>query len=204
MIPNKKIKLLDIWENKIFDEFSISEIMKLSKKKTKTWVFNSLKILEKNKLLISKKKSNMNLYSLNLDNPLLIQTLQYLESQKMLNFSELDLIIDAIKNIKITNYCLIIFGSYAKKEQSNKSDIDICFLTENENMSNKIKPYFNEVKLNHSIRIDEHYITFDEFIQMLLRNEENLGKQIAKNHKLFYNADIYYNLLKEANKHGYR
>jgi predicted nucleotidyltransferase len=204
MISNEKIKLLDIWENKIFDEFSISEIMNLSKKKTKTWVFNSLKLLEKNKLLLSKKKANINIYSLNLDNPLLIQTLQYLESQTMLNFSKLDLIIDIIKNVKAKSYCLIVFGSYAKKEQSAKSDIDICFLAENENISNKIKPYFNEVKLNHSISIDEHYITFDEFSQMLLRDEENLGKQIAKNHKIFYNADIYYNLLKEANKHGYR
>jgi hypothetical protein len=68
----------------------------------------------------------------------------------------------------------------------------------------KIKPYFNEVKLNYPVSIDEHYITFNDFIKMLLREEENLGKQIFRKQKLFYNADIYYQLIKWAHKNGFR
>ena len=68
----------------------------------------------------------------------------------------------------------------------------------------KIKPYVNELKLNFSLSIDEHYIAFDEFIKMVLHKEENLGKQIMRKHILFYNPDIYYQLLKEAHKHGFR
>lgn len=62
----------------------------------------------------------------------------------------------------------------------------------------------NEIKLNNIIEIDEHYITFDEFIKMLLRNEENLGKQIFKKNKIFFNSDIYYSLIKNAYKNGFR
>ncbi|MEK0336571.1 MAG: hypothetical protein QQN41_03950, partial [Nitrosopumilus sp.] len=83
-------------------------------------------------------------------------------------------------------------------------DIDICFLIENKQTEKRIKPYFNEVKLNHAANIDAHYIAFNDFVKMLLREEENLGKQIFRNHKIFFNADIYYQLIKRAHKNGFR
>jgi len=204
MISNKKIKLLEVWKNNIFAEFGISEIMRISKKRTKPWVFNALKQLTKNNLLISKRKGNLDIYSLNLNNPFLLQTLQYIEVQNSLDFSHLDIIAEAINKIPIKNYCLLVFGSYAENKQTRESDFDVCFLIENKQAEKKIKPYFNEVKLNYAINIDEHYITFNDFVKMLLREEENLGKQIFRKQKLFYNVDIYYQLIKEAYKNGFR
>ncbi|MCH8004458.1 MAG: nucleotidyltransferase domain-containing protein [Nanoarchaeota archaeon] len=204
MISNKKIKLLETWKTNPFAGYWIAEIMKISKKRTKPWVFNALKQLTKNKLLLSKRKGNLDIYSLNLDNPFLMQTLQYLEAQNSLDFPHLDIIAEAIKKIPIKTYCLLIFGSYAGNKQTKESDLDICFLIESKQVEKKIKPYFNEVKLNHAINIDEHYIAFNDFVKMLLREEENLGKQIFRKQKLFYNVDIYYQLIKEAHKNGFR
>lgn len=99
---------------------------------------------------------------------------------------------------------VIIFGSYATSKQTKSSDLDICILIENKEIEKKIKPYINEIKLNHTIKLDEHYITLKDFIKMLLREEENLAKQIFINHKLFYNSDIYYQTIKEAHKNGFR
>ncbi len=200
----QKIKLLESWNGKLFHELNISKIMEISKKKTKPWVFNSLKELVSKRLLISRKVGNLNLYKLNLDNPLLTKTLQYLEAQDLLMFEHLDLIIETINKIPTNSYCLAIFGSFAKFEQTKNSDLDICFLTENEKVEGIIKPFFNDIKLNYAINIDEHYITFKDFIKMLLNQEENLGKQIFFNHKLFHNPDIYYQLIKEAYKNGFR
>lgn len=204
MISNEKLKLLEAWKSNPFDELSISEIMKISKRKTKTWVFNSLKLLTKYKLLLLKRKANINIYNLNLNNPLLIQTLQHLEVQNTLNFPALSIITEIIDKISIKNCCILVFGSYAKNKQKPYSDIDICFLIENKEVEKTLQPYINEIKLNHIVNTDEHYITFEDFIKMLLRNEENLGKQIFRKHKLFFNADIYYQLIKEAYKHGFR
>lgn len=204
MIPNQKIKLLEAWKENIFDDLSISEIMKNTKKKTKPWVFNTLKLLTKKQFLIQRKKGNINLYSLNLNNPFLIQTLQYLETQSNLDFSQLKLVSELIHTIPLKNYCLLVFGSYAKNKQTKNSDLDLCFLIETNETEKRIKPYFNEVKLNYSLDIDEHYILFSDFIKMLTIKEENLGKQIFKKHKIFLNADIYYELIKEANQNGFR
>ena len=111
---------------------------------------------------------------------------------------------EIINNFPIKNYCLIVFGSFASGKPTKNSDLDICILIENKELEKKIKPYMNDIKLNHNIKIDENYITFEDFVKMLLITEENLAKQIYKNHILFYNEGIYYQILKEANKNGFR
>lgn len=204
MIQNEKLKLLNAWRINPFAEFSISEIMKILKKNTKTWIFNTLKELVKAKLLNSKRKGNLDIYNLNLSNPNVIQFLIYLETQDNVNFPQLELISEIIEKVPIKNYSLIVFGSYANNQQTKTSDIDIGLLIDNKETEKIIKPYLNEIKLNHPVKIDEHYITFEDFIKMLLREEENLGKQIFRKHKTFYNADIYYQLIREAYKNGFR
>src|SRR3989338_2649671 len=203
MISNKKIRLIEAWKTNPFAGFGIAEIMNLSGKKTKPWVFNALKQLTKNKLLLSKRKGNLDIYSLNMNNPFLLQTLQYLEAQNCLGFPHLDVVMETINNIPVKNHCLLVFGSYAENKQTKESDLDICFLIESRQTEKKIKPYFNDIKLSHKISIDEHYIIFADFAKMLVRGEENLAKQIFRKHILFYNADIYYQLIKEANRHRF-
>jgi len=204
MLTIEKIKLLNIWKDNIFEEFSISEVMSLSKKETKTWVFNTLKIFAKHNLINCRRKGNINLYILNISNPLVLHLLQFLEVQENLDFKEIKLISDIIENIPIKNCSILIFGSYANKKQSPNSDLDICFLVENRLIEKKLKSHINEIKLNYKIKIDDNYIIFKDFIRMLINKEENLGKQIFRKHKLFYNPDIYYELIKEAYKHGFR
>ena len=204
MIPNEKINLLRVWRNNLFAGLSISEIMQLSKKNTKTWVFNTLKLFVKKKILNSERKGNLDIYRLNINNPSAIQLLQYIESQENINFSRMKIISEIIEKSPLKFFSLIVFGSYAKKKSTKKSDLDIFLLIDNKDMEKKIKPYINDIKLNTPIKIDEHYITFNEFVEMLLRDEENLGKEIFRKHKLFYNSDIYYQLIKKAHKNGFR
>ena len=204
MISNGKIRLLELWRKNLFSELSMAEIMKEAKKKTKTWVFNTLKLLVKNEILISTRKANLNIYRLNLNNPLSLQLLQYLETQENLSSPELGIISEIIGKIPVKSCSIIVFGSYAEGKQTKNSDLDICILVEDKRVEKRIKAYVNDVKMDYPMRIDEHYITFDEFVKMLLRDEENLAKQIFIKHRLFYNAEIYYQVVKEAYKNGFR
>jgi len=204
MLSLKQLQLLEAWKKNPFTELSIAEIMKASEKKTKPWTFNTLKQLTTQSFLSSNRKGNVDLYQLNLHNPFLIQTLHYLEIQSNLSFPHLKIIEETINTIPSKIYCLLVFGSYAEGKQKKDSDLDICFLVEDKITEKRIKPYFNDIKLRFPVSIDEHYITFDEFIKMVLHKEENLGKQIMRKHILFYNPDIYYLLIKEAYAHGFR
>ena len=204
MISNEKIRLLEAWRINPFRELSIAEIMKEAKKETKTWIFNALKLLVNNNILKSIRKGNLDIYTLNLENPLSLQLLQYLETQDNLNFSQLKVISEIIEKSPVKNLSIVVFGSYAQNKQTKTSDLDIALLIENKEIEKKIKPYIKEIKLNHPVNIEEQYITFEDFIKMLLREEENLAKQIFIKRKLFYNSEIYYQLLKEAHKNGFR
>lgn len=204
MISNEKIRLLEVWRKNPFRELSIAEIMEELNKETKTWVFNALKLLVGNNILKSARKANLDIYTLNLENPLSLQFLQYLEAQNNLNFSQLKVISEIIEKIPIKNCSIAVFGSYAEDKQRKNSDLDICIFVENKESEKKIKPYVNEIKLNYPVKIDDHYVTFKDFVEMLLQEEENLAKQIFIKRRLFYNSEVYYQLLKEAKKNGFR
>jgi hypothetical protein len=67
-----------------------------------------------------------------------------------------------------------------------------------------IEAAINSAKLKSVVEIDAHVISKDEFFQMLVNDEENLGKQIAKKHLALVNHQIFYGLVNEGMKHGFR
>ena len=182
MISNETIKLIEIWRTKLFNEFTISEIMKILKKNTKTWVFNALKTLVKYKVLNSKRKGNLDIYTLNIDNPNAIQLLQYLETQENINFPQLDIISQIVKKIPIKNYSIIVFGSYASNKQTKTSDLDVFVLGKIEEIKDLEQLY--NIKIN-VIKIDK---------QKFNKND-NLIKEIIKNHIILKGSEEFINLI---------
>jgi predicted nucleotidyltransferase len=204
MPSREEIKVIDVFMCMPFSEMSISEIMKKSGKKSKTWVFKVLGSLEKEGALKMNRKGNVNLYRANLDSPAIIGKFLLIENLKLAGSGQQDIISRIVSSIPVKNYCLIIFGSYAEGKQKPGSDIDICFLSDSGEMEKKIRPYMNEIKLKSNARIDEHYITHQEFMEMLRRDEENLGKQIYKKHILAFNGAIFYEAIREAGRNGFQ
>lgn len=195
--------ILSNFKYRPFYEFGISEVMKLSEKKSKPWVFNALSKFEKGGLLLKETKGNMNLYRAAMDNPSLVSHFLFLESLKLQNMRNAGIVSKLLESIPAKDYCLVVFGSYADGTQKADSDMDLCFLAQSEESLKKLKPYVNDAKAKSPAGIHEQLVTFDEFVEMLLRKEENLGKQIYKNHILAYNGGIFYGLVKEAHKRGF-
>ncbi|MDY6789162.1 MAG: nucleotidyltransferase domain-containing protein [Candidatus Nanohaloarchaea archaeon] len=204
MITAERIKLLKAWQDNPFEELTTAEVMDRRGKNSKPWTYNALEKLVEKDLLEARKKGNMKLYSLKMENPFLVQALQYVESQESLDFPHIELFMDVVDKVPVKGYSLLVFGSYAVGEQKDGSDLDLCFLVRDEEDEKKIKPYFDEAVLDHAVGVDEHYITFEEFKQMLVRDEENLGKQIFRKNIKLYNPEIYYRLLKEAYNNGFQ
>jgi len=200
----EEFEILSVFKTMPFDDLSISEIMRQTGKKSKPWVFNTLSKLERGGLLKKNVKGNMNLYRASLENPALLGHFLFMETLKLADMPNLEVIARIIQITRLKNYCLLVFGSYAEGEQKADSDMDICFLMESGNAAKEIRPYVNEVVIKSKIEIHDHMITFGEFVEMLLRPEENLGKQIFKKHVLAFNGDIFYGLVKEAYNRGFR
>lgn len=84
-----------------------------------------------------------------------------------------------------TEDIVVLFGSYAKKTQTDKSDID--FLIINNNGKKTIS--FSKYELLFKIKINPIFITKKEFKLMLKDKQENVGKQALYNHIILNNPE---------------
>jgi len=102
---------------------------------------------------------------------------------------------------ELTDDVLMVIGSYAKKKQNKHSDVDMIVITP--------EKAFDKQKLIENLTLTLfppiHPVVFTrkDFIDMLLSTEENLGKEAFRNHLLYRNQKVYYELVKEAIKHGF-
>jgi predicted nucleotidyltransferase len=84
-----------------------------------------------------------------------------------------------------TKDIVILFGSYAKKSQTDKSDIDLMII----NNDGKKSISFSKYELLFKVKINPVFITKKEFKMMLKDKEENVGKQALYNHVILNNPE---------------
>ncbi len=143
-------------------------------------------------LVYKEKKGSMNLIEIkSTPNQLLYsveekRTKGFLEENK-----KLKLIKEDIEKISYPFFIVLLFGSVAKKTATEKSDIDICILSDNKE---KINELISKLKLlPYKIEIQDFLVK--EFESMLNKKENNVAKEITKNNIILYGIENYYNLI---------
>jgi predicted nucleotidyltransferase len=96
-----------------------------------------------------------------------------------------------IETIENPFVVIVLFGSFARGEQTKKSDIDICVLHDNEEEVKKI-----ENKLNINPNVDLHVFHYLDFIKMIKTKEFNVGLEILKNGIVLKNIEGFYGVIK--------
>ena len=160
---------------------------------------------KKENLFNEQKVGKSSLYTLNLNNDIVYYYIALSNHERLNKLAHISikLIKESIK--KQTNfYSIVVFGSYALQEQKKDSDFDVAVFIENESLRKKAQITLNFAELKSILQIDGHIITKDEFLEMLKREEENLGKQIARKHLAIYNHQIFYDTMQEGIKNGFR
>ena len=104
---------------------------------------------------------------------------------------DLELVKQDIESVNYPFLIVLIFGSYVKKTQTKKSDIDLCIICDNKE---KTKEIISKLELL-PIKLETHTFTTNEFESMLKTKEENVGKEIVENNILLYGVENYYNLI---------
>jgi predicted nucleotidyltransferase len=80
---------------------------------------------------------------------------------------------------------VLLFGSYAKKAQTAKSDIDLLII----NKDGKKSISFSKYELLFKMKINPIFVTKKEFRLMLNDKQENVGKQALYNHIILNNPE---------------
>jgi len=103
-------------------------------------------------------------------------------------------IIKKIANELETNDTVALFGSYANNTYTERSDIDILII----NKDGKRSISFSKYELLFKKKINPVFVTKKEFQLMLKDKEENLGKQVLKNHIILNNPEAFWECVLDA------
>jgi predicted nucleotidyltransferase len=89
---------------------------------------------------------------------------------------------------------VLLFGSYAKRKHTEKSDIDLLIINKDGEKSISFLKY----ELLYKKKINPIFITNKEFKKMLSSEEENVGKQVLKNHIILNNPEPFWEYVLNA------
>lgn len=197
-----------VFLSKPWKKFTYKEIQELSGKKSKSYIYNALKRLLREDIIETETVGKSILYSLNLEFLKVQSYLGILEEYRAWASEHIPIhIISKFSNklLKVTPFfTLIVTGSYSKQLQTKKSDLDMVIICDD---SIEPKDIYKELKYESNMSIPKvHLYVFkkNEFLSMILDEKENYGKEIARNHLIFSGASVYYIILEEAIKHGFK
>jgi predicted nucleotidyltransferase len=144
--------------------FHVRELAKISKKSPSS-VSKYLKSLEKEKLLISEKKLNHLFFKANNENS------QFKDKKLYFNLVLIRKsgVIEQLKDF-YNPQVIVLFGSFRKAENIEKSDIDLLLVTSSKK---KIKLDRFEKKLKHKIQL--FLFSKEELNEMKIKNKELLN-----------------------------
>ena len=143
---------------------------------------------EMHSLLIIQQVGKAKTIQLNYAHPLIKSYLAISSDEEKKEFLQNQSIIKKIVSELNTKDIIILFGSYAKKTQHEKSDIDILII--NKDGTKTIS--FSKYELLFKKKINPIFITKKEFELMLKDKEENVGKQALKNHLILNNPEEFW------------
>jgi len=203
MLTKEQLNILGVFHKDIFVEFTFKQIKEQSGQNSNNIVQIALKEFQKEEIVRTRSVGDIFVYSLNLDTNITLAYLNLVNQAEILNKKFPNTILAEIQKgiFKQTEFfILILFGSYAKGKANDKSDLDVAVIVESEQTKKEITPILETVKRREIKPIDYHIFTRNEFLQMLNDDMENIGKQIYKNHIIYYGFIDYCNILRGTKK----
>ena len=204
MLTKKQLQLFMPFGTNIFKEYSYKEIVKLANEKSNNALQIALQQFLKEKIVIERKIGNSKLYKVNDENDICYDYLALLKYEGF--SSSLRQSIEALK-VEIEKYVLfyslVVFGSYATGQQKKESDLDIAILLPDSAQEKNMKIAVNMSSSSTLIPIHAQIITYNDFFEMLINKQANVGKEIALKHRAVHNVNIFYKIVKRAIDHGF-
>jgi len=205
MLTKKQLKIMNIFQRNEFKEITWKQVKELSKEKSSSVIQDAIRAFLTEGLITEKKIGTSKLYLVNHQNNKIYTYFEAfnkenLPKQALKTINELENSLDSHTFF----YSIVIFGSYAIGDQKKDSDLDIAVFIEQEDKIKIVEAVFKSMELKSLLKIHGHVITKDEFLEMLKVDYENLGKEIAKKHLIIHNPVIFYSMLKDGMKHGFK
>lgn len=193
----QELKVLQAFLNDYKARLHVRKIAELLKMSHSTVALALLR-LEKNRVLWHEIAGRNKNYFLNMDNILTKGILANAENMRTAKIEEKYFIIKKMiselfleKHDIIKNYCIVLFGSYAKGDADEESDIDLLLIgKEDKNVTN----WFREFAARHNKEAHVHYYTYDGF-EKALKKRDALAKEIVAGHAVLNNPYVFIEII---------
>jgi predicted nucleotidyltransferase len=188
---NNKDKIINYLGKNIGEGYTMHELSKILKIPYASF-YRSVNGMKE--LLSIQNVGKSKVLQLNRDNSILKAHLTVASDEEKKEYLSHKSLIRMISKELDTKDIVVLFGSYAKKSERKRSDIDILVVNKKGNKSISFKKF--ETLLRKEI--NSVFVTEKEFKLMLKEKEENVGKQVLKNHIILNNPDKFWRLTLDA------
>ncbi|MFA5797262.1 MAG: nucleotidyltransferase domain-containing protein [Candidatus Woesearchaeota archaeon] len=188
-----------------WSKYTFKDIKRISGKRSESYVYTTLKKYVKEDALIEEKVGNTLIYRVNFEQYSALSYFGFIAEQFAWNSKQLphDTIKKILSKISAAYFTCIITGSYASQKQRSDSDLDIVIICDDtqdtKNLLARIH-YTCELSIPH---VHPYIFKRSEFIEMLLNNHANYGKEIVKNNLLLFGGSYYFKMMGEVMQHGF-
>jgi len=140
--------------------------------------------------------------SLNFKNTMVKQHLILAEESYKDFFISKKLLIKKVANVigenKSSSFSVLLFGSFAAGKEQKSSDLDLLFIADSKSVVKAVISEFKSLEQIYDIEINSLVFTKKQFGEMLRASEENVGRQVLKNHVVLYNPELFWNVVFEV------
>lgn len=206
MLTKKQLTLLKPFQGaNIVREYGVRELARASNEKSNNAIQLALKQFIKEKIVSERKVGTSKLYKINLSNNLSYNYLELIKFEGLPKevVSSVESLMNEIDKYSLF-YSLAIFGSYAIEKQAKNSDLDIAVFIPNKSYEQNVKIASNMAQSSALLPLHVQIVAVDDFFEMLINKQANVGKEIARKHRVIYNLPVFYKIIKKALSHGFQ
>ena len=184
------LKVLNLFVNNKDKSFTIKKVAEALKINYKI-VYEEITKLEKDNLIKITRHGNAKVCMFNHKYHSKIVEIEEIRKQELFKNKDIKLIYNRIKEVKSPFYCLILFGSYANRTNKKGSDIDICIITDNEEINKEVQSILSVTPINVHLQ----NFSSEHFLAMLKSKEFNVGNEIVKNNIILHGIESFYEIV---------
>lgn len=196
MLTSKQLAILEVFRKNLGKKLTFNNIKKEARINSNDFIQRTLSNCMSEGLVKTESIGRNMLYHLELSSG----TLAYFSMIPFIIYKLPEDILDEIQqeiSKETSFFSLVIFGSYAKKQENKNSDLDIAIILEDTKKNSQIEARIESLKRKSILQLDIHLISVKDFKEMLNSEKENLGKEIARNHIVYLNPPIFYNQIEK-------
>ncbi len=204
MLTPKQTRIFGAFLMRPYREMTYGEIKGYVGEKSNSVVQRAISRFLAEGLVRKRKVGNIILYRTNLGNASVLAYFGILVGEMLPTVARkcLKRVIEEIADISFVS--MVVFGSYAEGNQKGDSDLDVALFVNSGKEKKNCKAAMNSAELKCIIRLDAHVFTRDEMLKMLKDRRGNVGKEIARRHLAIHNPAIFYSILDEGIRNGFR